>query len=397
MSPIQPSAPSESPDITGAVFGRSADGMPVALVAENAYAMVPAAQGKHYLAGGWRIARPMAEWTRADFYGHGGDLADEAAFRAKVLGQAQHQEERRRLGRRDIPGGAHTPWGPSQGGTVYAEGVTSHSTAGHGGFKLSADRNRKVHPMLRATGGWYEEDECWAIVAITFPHLFTALEHRHAERALKDAWPDAWETIFGTILGPGDSLTKDKRAFDATHANDWIVVSAITSVQQAGFVECVATLGGKRGSEERRFLVPSAEYKFDRFGFVIDPDRHAVHAGPSSFVGWQGRHDPCTRTAPRALPHAGRAPANSASTGSGRPPDHAAHDRTDPWSAPATQPLSSPKGTRRERVPRELSRPACRADGGAPAGNRRPVAQAGSAGAGDRHVRRVSRRSRRDR
>lgn len=189
---------------------------------------------------------------------------------------------------------AHTPWGPSQGGTVYAEGVTAHSTAGHGGFKLSADRNRKVHSMLRATGGWYEEDECWAIVAITFPHLFTALERRRAERTIKDSWPDAWEAIFGTILGPGESRTKDKRAFDAAHASDWIVVSAITSAQQTGFVECVATLGGKRGpgTQERRFLVPSVEYEIGPFGFVIDPDRHDVHAGPSSFVGWQGRGSP---------------------------------------------------------------------------------------------------------
>ena len=29
-----------------------------------------------------------------------------------------------------------------------------------------------------------------------------------------------------------------------------------------------------------------------RFGFVIDPSRHAVYAGPSSFVGWSGRTSP---------------------------------------------------------------------------------------------------------
>lgn len=294
MSPAQSLAPSQAPDVSAASFGRSADGLLVALVAENAYARVPGRDGTHFLATGWRIARPMAEWTRSDFYGHGGDLADETAFRSKVLEQAQHFEERRRLSRRDIPGGAHTPWGPSQGGTVYAEGVTAHSTAGHGGFRLSADRNRKVHSMLRATGGWYEEDECWAIVAITFPHLFTALERRHAERTIKGSWPDAWEAIFGTILGPGESRTKDKRAFDAAHASDWIVVSAIKSAQQAGFVECIATLGAQRGQgiEERRFLVPSAEYEIGPFGFVIDPDRHAVYAGRSSFVGWQGRGSP---------------------------------------------------------------------------------------------------------
>lgn len=291
---LRTSAPPEVPDPPAALFGRSTDGMPVALVGEHAYAMVPARDGRHYFASGWRIARPMAEWTRSDFYGHGGDLADEAAFRSKVLEQAQHHQERRRLGRRDIPGGAHTPWGPSQGGAVYAEGVTTHSTAGHGGFKLSAERNRKVHPMLRAAGGWYEEDECWAIVAITYPHLFTALERRYAERTIKDSWPDAWEAIFGTILAPGESRTKDRRAFEAEHAADWIVVSAITSEQQKGFVECVATPGGQRGAgtEERRFLVPAAEYAVGRFGFVIDPDRHPVYAGASSFVGWRGRGTP---------------------------------------------------------------------------------------------------------
>lgn len=288
------SPPTEAPDPSGASFGRSADGMLVALVGEHAYAMAPGRDGRHFLVSGWRITRPMAEWSRSDFYGHLGDLADEPAFRAKVFEQAQHFLEKRALGRCDIPGGAHTPWGPSQGGTVYTEGVTAHSTAGHGGFKLSAERNRKVHPMLRSAGGWYEEDECWAIVAITFPHLFTALERRHAERTIRDSWPDAWEAIFGTMLAPGESRTKDQRAFEAEHAADWIVASAITSEQQKCFVECVATPGGKRGAgaEERRFLVPVDEYVIGRFGFVVDPDRHAVYAGPSSFIGWQGRGSP---------------------------------------------------------------------------------------------------------
>jgi hypothetical protein len=295
MSPLLQTAPSsEAPDAPGASFGRSADGMLVALVGPNAYAMAPGRDGSHYLVSGWRIARPMAEWNRSGFYGHGGDLADEAGFRTKVLDKAQHYQEKRALRRRDIPGGAHTPWGPSQGGTFYADGVTSHSTAGHGGFKLSAERNRKVHPMLRAAGGWYEEDESWAIVAITFPHLFTALERRCASQATKDSWPDAWEAISCTILAAGESRSKDQRAFEEEHAADWIVVSAITSEQQKGFVECIATTGGQRGAgtEERRFLVPADEYEIGRFGFVIDPHRHAVYAGPSSFVGWRGRGSP---------------------------------------------------------------------------------------------------------
>lgn len=280
-----------TPDSSGVLFGRSADGMPSALVGDHAFAMAPGRNGQHYLVSGWRIRRPIAEWRRDDFYGHGGDLADEAAFRAKVLEQAEHQRERALLGRREIRSTAYTPWGPSQGATVYAEGVTCHSTAGHGGFHLSANRNAQVRPMLRASDGFYEEDECWAIVAITFPDLFTAFERRCAERTMKDSFPDAWETIFRTILGPGESRTKDQQAFEARHAGDWVVVSAITSEQHPGFVECVATQGGQRqdGTQERRFLVPSSEYNVGRFGFVINPDRHAAYDGPSSFVGRQGR------------------------------------------------------------------------------------------------------------
>lgn len=117
-------------------FGRSAEGFPVARVGDSAFAMLSTLDGRHYLATGWQIARPLAEWRRSDFYGHSGELDNEAAFRAKVLEHAQHQRDKRTLGRREVHSRAQTPWGISHGATVYAEGVESHSTAGHGGFKL---------------------------------------------------------------------------------------------------------------------------------------------------------------------------------------------------------------------------------------------------------------------
>jgi hypothetical protein len=262
----------EAPGYPGVSFGRSADGLLAALVGEHALAMTPARDGRHYLVTGWRIRRPMAEWTRSDFYGHSGELADEAEFRARVLEQAEHQREKIVLGRREERSTASTPWGPSQGATVYADGVIFHSTAGHCGFLLSPERNRKVHPTLRVSGGTYEEDEAWAIVAFTFPHLFTSYERRCAKRTMKASFPDAWEAITGNVLE--SAWKKDERAFFDKHANDWIVASAIFSDHQPGYTEVIAT---KRGpcSEERRFLVPSDEYHVGRFGFVIDPERHA--------------------------------------------------------------------------------------------------------------------------
>lgn len=156
-------SPSEADDATTGfpemAFGRSADGFAVARVADTAFAMLPSRDGRHYLASGWRIGRPMEQWTRADFYGHSGELANEAVFRAKVMENAEHQREKRALGRREVRATANTPWGPSQGATLYAEDVVFHSTAGHGGIHLSAARNRMVPPMLRAEGGWYNSHD----------------------------------------------------------------------------------------------------------------------------------------------------------------------------------------------------------------------------------------------
>lgn len=142
---------------------------------------------------------------------------------------------------------------------------------------------------MRAKGGWYEEDSAWAAVAQAFPDLFTDYERRHADRTIRDWYPDAWEAIHGRTLLSGESHVKDRRAFERDHATDWIVVAAITSDHEKGFVEVVATLGAKRGpgTEERRFLVPADEYHVGRFGFVIDEERHRLYGGRSNFAGWR--------------------------------------------------------------------------------------------------------------
>jgi hypothetical protein len=290
MTALQPSdqANNRTPAEAGALFARTGDGFLVAKVRNNAFAMMPAADGRYYLASAWQLSRPMQEWTRADFYGHSGEVADEAAFHARIHENAEHQRQRSALARREIRTGARTPWGASQCATVYADGVVSHSTAGHGGFHLDAAHNAKVHPALRARGGWYEEDCAWAAVAQALPELFTNFEKRCADRTLRDWYPDAWEAIHGRQLLPGESHGKDHRTFERDHASDWIVISAIRSDHHPGMTECVATLGGDRGAaEQRRYLVPSDEYHVGRFGFVINAARHRLYAGPSNFIGWR--------------------------------------------------------------------------------------------------------------
>ncbi len=253
--------------------------------------MIPTADSRYYLGSRWRLSKPLSDWKRSDFYGHGGDVADEAAFHAFVQEQAEHQGEKAALGRQEFRAHANTPWGPSQSAVRYGEGVVFHSTSSHGGFHLTEDCNAQVLPLLRVSVGWSEEDVAWAAVATALPDLFTGLARRRADESLRHSWPDAWEAIHGRALKPGESRTRDGEAFARDHASDWVVISAIHSDQHRGFTEVIATRGGRRdpNSEERRFLVPSVDYKVGTFGFVIDEARHAVYDGPSSFIGWGGR------------------------------------------------------------------------------------------------------------
>lgn len=280
-----------TPDASGVEFGKSADGMVVARVGEIVFAMVPARNGQYFLASAWRVLRPLAELKRIDFYSHHGSVGGEAAFRNRMIEQAGHSRELRLLSRQTVRLICSTPWGSSQGATVYADGIVHHTTAGHGGFRLSDARNAKVPPMLRIDGGWYEEDAAWAIVALTFPDLFTIYERNCADKTIRDSWPDAWETIYGRSLGPAESYKRDAEAFAREHAGNWIVIAALRSDHHTDMAEVIATIGGRRGehAQERRFLVPSDEYAVGRFGFVIDETRHAIYKGPSSFAAWCGR------------------------------------------------------------------------------------------------------------
>lgn len=148
-----------APEILGVEFGWTSDGFPVARLGDLLLAMLPRGSGSWYLASAWHLTRPFSELKREEFYGHDGDLADEAAFQARVLETAEHRRELAALQRLQTRMVCSTPWGASQLASIYAEGIVSHMTAGHGGFRLSAERNAKVMPTLRIGSGWYESHD----------------------------------------------------------------------------------------------------------------------------------------------------------------------------------------------------------------------------------------------
>ena len=90
-----------------------------------------------------------------------------------------------------------TPWGESQVIDKFAEGIEFVSTAGHGGMKLSADRNSKVPYSWRQNSfngdglrGWYEEDCDVALVIMTFPEFFKAEIVEEAKKMMVKYHPD---------------------------------------------------------------------------------------------------------------------------------------------------------------------------------------------------------------
>lgn len=255
-------------------YGRTADGDVAALVCDIAYAAIPSRHGLR-IANAFRPGKPMSEWTRDDFYGSIAIVADAAGFHDHIAEQVRHREELLRFARKQSNGRSSTPWGISQSSEIYAEGVVFHSTASHGGFKLDRARNARMPAALRVAGGWYEEDAEWSKVAIGFPELFTTYERRHAEKTLRNYYPNCWEAIHERFLKPGESVENDRRLFGERHRQDWVVVSAIRSNDHPGMTDCIARLGGRRDhGQERRFLVPSDDYVAGRFGFVIDDARY---------------------------------------------------------------------------------------------------------------------------
>jgi hypothetical protein len=106
-----------------------------------------------------------------------------------------------------------TPWGVPQHIRTLAFGIQSVSTAGHGGVKLSAERNAQIPDYMRNTDGWYEEDVEWAKVAVVLLDAFSAESVGDAYRTLKNWQPDAYEQFTGRMLKPGDSFIRDRQMF----------------------------------------------------------------------------------------------------------------------------------------------------------------------------------------
>lgn len=228
----------------------------------------------------------------ADHYND--DLIEEAA----VLAVDSHLD--RQWGTVNVTEGSRTPWGSAQYVSRPAPGIVSVGTAGHGGIKLSPERNAEIPAPLRKRSGWYEEDTESNIVGMFHPEAFPHYRNEEAadqnewrrsqcEAAVKNWFPDEYEKATGKAVPVEESSVLQRRAeidgraaFRAAHANEYVSLgngltpSALSNKWiPDGYAVTEARIDAT--GETRHFLVPQSEVIENKMWgaqVVLDPSRH---------------------------------------------------------------------------------------------------------------------------
>lgn len=164
-----------------------------------------------------------------------------------------------------------TPWGKPTNIIPIAEGITSYTTASHGGIHLSPERQEQMPEVLRLNGRWYEEDCNWCLVAVAFPTLFID-KYEYAVKTLKNWHPDRYEKFCHVELKPGESYIKDERLFKEINKDKFIMVTACGSWHSKVPTGMVG-VWTKRPSDDaaKYFLIPESEYSIP---FAVDEDKY---------------------------------------------------------------------------------------------------------------------------
>ena len=131
--------------------------------------------------------------------------------------------------------GSRTPWGPAQHASREADGIAFVPTDGHGGYKLSTERNAAIPAPFRNRSGWYEEDTERVFVELYhYDALFNRAQDADRDRSetlaafdqkIRDWYPDAYEKVHKLTLEPGESHLKDERNWGEDNADEYVMVA----------------------------------------------------------------------------------------------------------------------------------------------------------------------------
>lgn len=162
----------------------------------------------------------------------------------------------------NIQEGSRTPWGVAQYVSHPAPGIVQASAPGHGGVKLSPERNKTIPPALRRSSGWYEEDCEASIVGMHFPEAFpsssmTAEDH---EATVKEWFPDDWEKATGGTVTADESRVRAEQEWVEAHRAELVATSARMIDGEPDWVAVTVEPLGIEGSK-RVLKVPADRYR----------------------------------------------------------------------------------------------------------------------------------------
>lgn len=162
--------------------------------------------------------------------------------------------------------GSRTPWGEAQHVTHPAPGIVSVSTAGHGGIKLSPERNRAVPPALRQASGWYEEDCESHIVAFVHPEAFPHYLGGNLDAIREDGrqgvlrwYPEEYEKATGEEIPFGVSSSKDEKAWKDKVAGQ-ALLTGIHATEHPDYPGMVVAETHEPDGTSSRHLIPVADF-----------------------------------------------------------------------------------------------------------------------------------------
>lgn len=167
--------------------------------------------------------------------------------------------------------------------------ATWNSDSPHAWLICTAHELQQMPEIARRPS--YEEDCEWAIAIVALPSLvndpklFSGTLNQVLEDArnrLRNNYPDIYEELTGEKTTPENSHKRAQEQFERENASNWVVISASGDWKvgcPTGYMECIATLGGRRKRQgqavpkERIFYITARAYeKRDlRFGYVIQP------------------------------------------------------------------------------------------------------------------------------
>lgn len=157
----------------------------------------------------------LRQWGEAYANSPDGQTADslELDDHARVL----RDRERSMFPPAQLP--TKSPWGAVQQAYQESPGIVGVHTAGHGGYKLSPERNAQVPAALRRRSGWYEEDCEAAIVTMTFPNETSRYKNveqwrQSGARDVRDWFPDEFEKATGQTIKHGESRGRDEQTWN---------------------------------------------------------------------------------------------------------------------------------------------------------------------------------------